>query len=110
MSDRVWAGDLVLEQARSAGRRGGMNQTQPDDHDGQRDKHGAARVGLVGQRVSDRDRADAAEPDHEGRDARGVARDGARPGLRTQLSGRATAAAEASSSSRRPPEIERTAE
>ena len=105
------AGDLVLEQRRVAPvGAGGMNQTQPDDHDGQRDEHRAAHVGLVGQRVSDRDRADAAEPDHEGRDARGVARDSARPGLRAQLSGRGHGRRRGEQQQAGvPPEIERTA-
>ena len=59
-----------------------MDQSQPDDPDGQSDEDGAPRVGLGGQRVSDRDRADAGQPDHERRDACRVARYGAGAGLR----------------------------
>ena len=77
------AGDLVLEQRGVAPvGAGGVDQSQPDDPDGQRDEHGTPHVGLGGQRVSDRDRADAGQPDHERRDAGRVAREGTGAGLR----------------------------
>jgi len=83
------ARDFVLEQRRVAPvGAGGMEQPHADDHDGQGDEHGTARVGLGGQRAPDRNRSDATQPDHEGRDARGVARNAARPRLQGLRGGR----------------------